>query len=179
MNGYLPLSFVEEKVRDLENALFFSTSDAVLKMPACVVRVLRVDDLGHLWFVVPRPTQLIQAFEKVFPVKMDFFRKGKDYYLKILGKAFIVNDPEDINRVEELSEAVKQKARKNELVILKVRITHVDYAEKHKPKPSVKMLMNQVRGFLLQWFMLERQESPEFFSRIPATHSIHSPVYSN
>ncbi|MDP4131487.1 MAG: hypothetical protein Q8939_15115, partial [Bacteroidota bacterium] len=65
MNGYLPLSFVEEKVRDLGNALFFSTSDAVLKMPACVVRVLKVDELGHLWFVVPTPTQLIQAFEKV------------------------------------------------------------------------------------------------------------------
>ncbi|MDP4131748.1 MAG: hypothetical protein Q8939_16420, partial [Bacteroidota bacterium] len=107
------------------------------------------------------------------------FRKGKDYYLKILGKAFIINDPEDINSMEELSEAIKQKARKNELVILKVKITHVDYAEKHKPKPSVKMLMKQVRGLLLQWFMLERQESPEFFSRIPATHSIYYPVYSN
>lgn len=179
MNGYLPLSFVEEKVRDLENALFFSTSDAVLKMPTCVVRVLRMDELGQLWFVVPKPTQLIHAFEKVFPVKMDFFRKGRDYYLKILGNAFIVNDPEDINGVEELSEAIKQKARKNELVILKVKITHVDYAEKHKAKPSARMLMNQFKGLIVQWFLSEKQASHGLLNRVPATHSVYSPVYSN
>ncbi|MEO6961357.1 MAG: pyridoxamine 5'-phosphate oxidase family protein [Puia sp.] len=179
MNGYLPLSFVEEKVRDLENALFFSTSDAVLKMPTRVVRVLRIDKLGHLWFVVPRPTQFIHAFEKEFPAKMDFFRKGKDYYLKVLGNAFIVSDPEDINWVEELSDNIKQSARKNELVILKVKITHVDYAEKHRPKTTVKMLMSQVSGLFFQWFQLEKGTSPGFFRRIPATHSVHSPVYSN
>ena len=179
MNGYLPLSFVEEKVRDLENALFFSTSDAVLKMPTRVVRVLRIDKLGHLWFVVPKPTQFIHAFEKVFPVKMDFFRKGRNYYLKVLGNAFIVNDPEDINWVEELSENIKQRARKNELVILKVKITHVDYAEKHRTKTTVKMLMNQVSGLFFQWFQLEKETRPGFFNRIPATHSVHSPVYSN
>jgi general stress protein 26 len=179
MNGYLPLSFVEEKVRDLENALFFSTSDAVLKMPTRVVRVLRIDKLGHLWFVVPKPTQFIHAFEKVFPVKMDFFRKGRNYYLKVLGNAFIVNDPEDINWVDELSENIKQRARKNELVILKVIITHVDYAEKHRTKTTVKMLMNQVSSLFFQWFQLEKETRPGFFNRIPATHSVHSPVYSN
>ena len=31
MSGYLPIAFIEEKVRDLENALFFSMSDAVLE----------------------------------------------------------------------------------------------------------------------------------------------------
>ncbi len=40
MSGYLPFQFIEEKVKDLENALFFSMSDAVLKIPACVVKVL-------------------------------------------------------------------------------------------------------------------------------------------
>ncbi|HVU83317.1 MAG TPA: hypothetical protein VHC50_00660, partial [Puia sp.] len=120
MPGYLPLSFVEEKLRELENALFFSTSDAVLKMPTCVVRILDIDELGQLWFVVPQPMQFIYTFERVFPARLDFFRKGRDYYMKILGKAFIVNDPEEINGISGISEFIKHRARKNELVILKV-----------------------------------------------------------
>src|SRR5258708_34086046 len=110
MPGYLPLTFIEEKVMDLENALFFSLSDAVLKIPSCVVKVLQTDELGQLWFVIPRPSQLIHAFDKTFPVKLDFFRKGRDYYMKIFGKAFLFNDPEEINTVECLNETIKQQA---------------------------------------------------------------------
>jgi general stress protein 26 len=178
MIRYLPLSFVEEKVRDLENALFFSTSDAVLKMPACVVKILQVDEFGQLWFSVPRPTQFIYAFEKTFPVKLDFFRKGRDHFLKILGKAFIVNDPEDINAIEGLSEFVKIKARKNELVILRVKITHADYAEKNPAKISGRLLLNQIKMLFQQWFALARPQDPEFFRKIP-TNPVHSPVYTN
>jgi general stress protein 26 len=178
MTGYLPLSFIEEKVLDLENALFFSTGDAVLKMPTCVVRVLRVDELGQIWFVVPKPSQFIHTFDRVFPVKLNFFRKGRDYYLKILGKAFIVNDPEDINDVDGLSEYIKQKARINELVILKVQISHADYTAKNPSKISGRLLLIRIKSLIRQWFV-SRPESPEFFSSIPATHSVHAPAYSN
>jgi len=179
MTRYLPLSVVEEKVRDLENALFFSTSDTVLKIPPCVVKILRIDEFGQLWFVVPRPTQFIHTFDKIFQAKLDFFRKGRDYYLKILGKAYIINDPEEVNSIEGLSEAIKQKARRNELVILKVKMTHVDYAEKKQAKVSPRMLMGQVKVLVHQWFLQTRPQSQEFFSRIPANHSVHAPAYSN
>ncbi len=179
MNSYLPLSFIEEKVRDLENALFFSSSDAILKMPTCLVRILQIDEFGQLWFVVPKPTQFIHAFEKIFPVKLDFFRKGCDYYLKILGKAFIVSDPEEINVIAGLSEFIKQKARRNELVIMKVKITHADYAEKNPAKVSARMLRNQVKNLIHRWILLARPQHAEVFSKIPSNHSIHSPVYSH
>lgn len=179
MTGYLPLSFVKEKVRDLENALFFSTSDAVLKMPTCVVKILEIDELGQLWFIVPKPTQFIYAFEKSFPVKLDFFRKGKDYFMKLLGNAFIVNDPEDINGIEGLSEFVKQKARKNELVILKVKITHADYTEKPPAKISSRLLYLKLKMFFKQLFLLAKPQNPELFRRIPTNYPVHAPVYTN
>ena len=179
MTGYLPLSFVEEKVRDLENALFFSTSDAVLKMPACVVRVLEIDELGHLWFVVPKPTQFVYTFEKIFPVKLDFFRKGRDYFMKILGKAFIVNDPEEINGIEGLSDFIKQRARRNELVILKVQITHADYGERTAAKFSSRLLYSQVKMQLRRFFSLSGPQSDDVFRRIPTNRRVHVPVYSN
>lgn len=179
MTRYLPLSFVEEKVRDLENALFFSTSDAILKIPTCVVRILRIDEFGQLWFVVPKPTQFIHTFDKIFQAKLDFFRKGRDYYLKILGKAYIINDPEEVNSIEGLGEAIKQKARRNELVILKVKITHADYMEKNQAKVSPRMLMSHAKLLIHQWFLQARPQGQEFFSSIPANHSIHAPAYSN
>jgi hypothetical protein len=168
MSGYLPLTFVEEKVMDLENALFFSLSDAVLKIPSCVIKVLQADELGQLWFVIPRPSQLIHAFDKTFPVKLDFFRKGRDYYLKILGKAFLVNDPEEINNAECLQETVKQQARYNETILIKVQMSHAEYVETAPVKTSSKAILNQVKNKIFRWFHLSQHEEGLAYQKIPA-----------
>jgi hypothetical protein len=57
-------------------------SDAVLKIPTCVIKCLELMNWSR--FVVPKPSQLIHAFDKIFPVKLDFFRKGRSFYLKVL-----------------------------------------------------------------------------------------------
>jgi general stress protein 26 len=168
MSGYLPLTFIEEKVMDLENALFFSLSDAVLKIPSCVIKVLKADELGQLWFVIPKPSQLIHAFDKTFPVKLDFFRKGRDYYLKILGKAFLVNDPEEINNADCLHETVKQQARFNETVLIKVQMSHAEYVETAPVKTSSKAILNQVKNKIFRWFHLPHHEGDLAYQKIPA-----------
>jgi general stress protein 26 len=178
MSGYLPLTFVKEKVRDLENALFFSLSDAVLKIPSCVIKVLQTDDLGQLWFVIPKPSQLIQAFDKTFPVKLDFFRKGRDFYLKILGKAFLVNDPEEINSADYLSENIKQQAQHNETVLIKVQMSHAEYIEKTTVKTST--LLNQVKTKFYKWFHHTNHDTELAYHKIPGEvkYETQSP-YSN
>jgi Pyridoxamine 5'-phosphate oxidase like len=168
MSGYLPLPFIEEKIKDLEYALFFSMSEAVLKIPACVVKVLETDQIGQLWFVIPRPSQFIHAFDKTFPVKLDFFRKGRDYYLKILGKAFLVNDPEEVNTIECLNESIKQQARKNAMVIVKVKISHAEYVEKAPVKPSAKSLIAEVKNRVYSWFRQSQSLSNMGYKKIPA-----------
>ena len=168
MSGYLPLTFVEEKVMDLENALFFSLSDGVMKIPSCVIKVLQADELGQLWFVIPKPLQLIQAFEKTFPVKLDFFRKGRDYYLKIIGKAFLVNDPEEINNTENLHETIKQQSRYNETVLIKVQMSHAEYVETAPVKTSAKKILNQVKNKIFRWFHLSQHEEGLAYQKIPA-----------
>lgn len=167
MFGYLPLSFIEEKVKDLENALFFSMSDAVLKLPTCLVRLIEADELGQLWFVIPKPSQLIHAFDKRFPVKLDFFRKDRDYYLNILGTAFLVNDPEEINNVECLDNQVKEQARDNESVLIKVKISHADYVEKAPVRVSAKTIIQQVKSKIYRWFQLSHNDGDPNFPKIP------------
>jgi general stress protein 26 len=167
MPGYLPLTFIEEKVRDLENALFFSMSDAVLKIPSCVVKVLETDELGQIWFVIPKPSQFIHAFDRTFPVKLDFFRKGRDYYLKVFGKAFLVNDPEEINSVDCLTENTRQQAMKSETVLVKVKITRAEYVETAPAKLTAKTILHQVRSKLYRWFQHSQPDGNMDYRRIP------------
>jgi hypothetical protein len=168
MTGWLSISFIEEKVRDLENALFFSMSDSVLKIPACVVRVLETDKLGQLWFVIPGPPRFLHALDKTFPAKLDFFRKGRNYYLKILGNAFLVNDPEEINSVECVDETTKQQARRNESILVKVKIMQAEYVEKAPAKRTAKTWVNQIRSQLFRWFKLSSSDAGMEYRKIPA-----------
>ena len=179
MSGYLPLSFIQEKVRELEQALFFSMTDDVLKLPTCVVNVLSVDELGQIWFVIPKPAQALHAFERVFPVKLDFFRKGRDFYLKVLGKAFIVTDPEELNSADIISNDIKQKAWRNQAMILKVCITHADYTEKNAPRASAKQVLQQMKLMIHHLFLQSKNEGKAVFNRIPANEMMHSSTYFN
>lgn len=168
MTGQLPITFIQEKVKDLESALFFSMSDAVLKFPACVVKILKTDELGQLWFLIPKPSQFIHAFDKIFPVKLDFFKKGREYYLKIIGKAFLVNDPEDINSIECLGDPVKQLARSGTTVLVKVKISHVDYVEKVPEKRSAKNIFHQVKNKIYRWIQLTQNDGLPDYQKMPA-----------
>jgi len=167
MSQYMPWTFIEEKLKNLENALFFSMSDAVLKIPTCVIKLLETDEMGQLWFMIPKPSQHIHAFDMTFPVKLDFFRKSQDYYVKILGKAFLVNDPEEINSVECLQELTKQRVRENKAVLIRVQISHAEYVEKAPVKTSSKAILSQVKTRLYRWFQLSQPDNGLDFQKIP------------
>jgi hypothetical protein len=179
MSGYLPLTFVEKKIMDLENALFFSLSDAVLKIPSCVIKVLQADELGQLWFLIPKPSQLVQACDKTFPVKLDFFKKGCDFYMKIFGKAFLVNDPEEINSAECLDESIKQQARYQESILIRVQMSHAEYVEKAVGKQSGKSIFEQVKNKIYRWFHAPHHDKVLAYHKVPgevknASHSVFS-----
>src|SRR5690606_41917161 len=83
------LKFLQHKIMELRSALFFSMSDAVLKLPTTIITALKVDELGQVWFFVNKPTQNIQEFDREFPCRAEFFRKGIDGQVKISGRAKI------------------------------------------------------------------------------------------
>lgn len=122
------LSFLQEKIHELRSALFFSLSNAVLKMQTTIITALKVDEVGQVWFFVNRPLQHIQEFDKEFPARLEFFKKGKSFYLKIAGKACIVNDPEEVNSLVAMSDDIRQKAM-SEMVLVKVKIQNVEYVD--------------------------------------------------
>jgi hypothetical protein len=118
--------FLREKIKNLGSAIFFNQSDAVLKLPTSIVRIINVDEYGYIWFFMQRPPQQLNEFEKEFPVKVDFFRKGLDYSLQVIGNGYIVNDPEEIFVITTNIDEVK-KFNPNEMVLIKVKMTRADY----------------------------------------------------
>ena len=124
------LRFLQEKIQDLKNALFFSQNTSLLRIATTIVSVLTVDDLGQMWFFVPRPRQALHEFDREFPVKLEFFKKGRDFFLHVSGKAFIVNDPEEINSL--VHDDIRELAG-NDLVLIKVRMLKADYFESAPP----------------------------------------------
>ena len=125
------LKFLQSKIADLGSALFSNESEAVLKLPTTVIRAMTVDDAGQIWFSVTRPPQMLHEFDREFPAKLKFFKKGKEYFLHISGKAFIICDPEEIQHLVSLEDDIRESAINNEYVLVKMRILKAEYFERH------------------------------------------------
>src|SRR5262245_60443216 len=122
--------FLQEKIKNLGSAIFFNQSNAVLKLPASIVRIIHADEYGYLWFFMQKPQQQLTEFEKEFPVKLDFFRKGVDYSMQVIGKAYMVNDPEEVAVVTTTDEELGELSRtyqQDKYILMKVKISRADY----------------------------------------------------
>jgi general stress protein 26 len=146
------LGFLQEKIQELRSAIFFNTSNSVLKLPTSIVQTLKVDEAGQVWFFVTRPEQYLHEFEREFPAKLNFFKKGKSFYLHVTGKAFIVTDPEELNDVINVEDEVRRKAISH-LVLVKFKIMHAEYYERNEQTNTVLQKMKTSVG---KWLFGER-----------------------
>jgi general stress protein 26 len=133
MHSQPRLSFLQQKIMDLEQALFFNMSQAVLKLPVSIVTALHVDEVGHVWFMVRRPTQKLNEFDREFLARLEFYKKGKDFFLQVSGKACLVTDPEEIHNALHLPEEVRYEASST-MVLVKLKIAGIHYYP-YKVKP--------------------------------------------
>ncbi len=130
-----PIHFLTEKINDIRRALFFSQNNDIIKMPTSIITVLRVDDEGYIWFFVNRPQQYLDAFEKEFPARLDFFRKGKSYFLQVTGKAHIVTDQDVIDELADVGPQVQEGAV-HELLLMKVKMYNAEYFDNSAEEKS-------------------------------------------
>src|SRR5689334_13472249 len=129
------LNFLQEKIQEIGSAIFFNLSDSVLKLPTSIVTTLKVDDYGYVWFFIQKPRQSLKEFEKEFPVRLDFFRKGKSCFLQVNGKAWMVNDPEEMNAYVSIPET-GETFPVSEMVLVKVKIMKAEYYETKSTRHS-------------------------------------------
>jgi hypothetical protein len=145
----LPISVLREKIKELENALFMSESNALVSLPTHIVRVSEVDEEGNIWFIIPKPTQVIECFSKEMTAKLDFFKKGSPFFLKISGIASIIWTAREMKEAKVSNEFVG--SLKNGNVAVKVKVELTELIEK-APKQTSNPLLNvgtQVYNWLL------------------------------
>src|SRR5689334_22868736 len=120
------LNFLQEKIREIGSAIFFNLSDSVLKLPTSIVTSISVDEYGYVWFYIQKPKQNLKEFETEFPVRLDFFRKGKNSFLQVMGKGWMVNDPEEVNSLVPVPVDLNQESAGN-MVLVKVKMLKAEY----------------------------------------------------
>ena len=146
----LPVKFLQQKIQELQSALFITESNTVLKMPTHVISGAEVDEAGQIWFLIPKPSQHIDAFEKEFPAKLDFFKKGKGFYMKVQGKAAIVADFGELQDLASLSADIKEKMKSGDTVAIKMKIQNGDYYE-NVARPATSNWIMSGTAHLYNW----------------------------
>jgi hypothetical protein len=117
---------------ELRSALFFTESASILKLPTHVISDVEIDAEGQICFVIPRPMQRLEAFEQEMPAKLDFFKKGKDFFVKITGKAHLIDNNDE------------------KMISVKVIVQKAEWVD-NTPKPAQNWLQSS-RSQLSSWF---------------------------
>ena len=143
------LHFIAEKIEDIKVALFYCHSNSPLKINNTIINTCKVDDCGNITFLINRPPQLISEFDREFPVRLNYFKKGKNYFMNIFGKARIIHDPEELAyqtnlSVEEINTALTTH------VLIKVQILKVDFYDNNYEKKN--MFLKKIASILSSLF---------------------------
>jgi len=117
------LEFIKDKVSGLRNAIMYSMSNELIRLPNSIVTALKVDEMGQLWFVCEKPMGWTDDAAKSFPVSLHFYRKGVQYFMNLSGKAEIVNN------------AYKGPEMATKPLLIKMDILNIEYTEM---EPNVK-----------------------------------------
>jgi hypothetical protein len=144
------LEALKSKIMELQSALLFTESNSIVKLPTHVISDVELDSEGNIWFVIPKPAMQIEAYEKEIPAKLDFFKKGKDFFVKVRGIAFLQTDLAEANANEGLSAEMRQRMQDAEVIAVKVQVLERELVD-NSPKPSQNWLQAS-RSHLSSWF---------------------------
>jgi len=145
----LQTGLLKSKIMELQSALLFTESSSLVKLPTHVISEVDMNE-EEIWFVIPRPVQHIDAFDKEIPAKLDFFKKGLDFFVKVKGTAFIITDQEEIDNSTVISAEMRERMNDPRVIAIKVKIQEADLID-NSPKPS-KSWFQASRSQLSSWF---------------------------
>jgi general stress protein 26 len=127
MNTHLPGKFLKRKLSELSSALFFADGDSLFKLPNHLITEMEINDDGQIWFVIPKPAQDLEAFDKEFPVRLEFFKKGIQFRLKVRGKGLLVEDRSLMEELSAINSTMYEKVKAEPVIMIKVNVQSVDY----------------------------------------------------
>lgn len=143
------LHFIAEKVEDIKYAIFYCHSNSPLRINNTIINTYKVNENGQISFFINRPQQLLSQFDQEFPVGLNYFQKGKDYFMNVFGKARIINDPEELAYETDLTTDEINKALTTQ-VLIRVTILKVDFYDTKFEKKNI--VWKKIAGFFSELF---------------------------
>jgi general stress protein 26 len=110
---------------------------------------VEINEAGEIWFAIPKPAQHIDAFEKEIPAKMDFFKKGKDFFVKVRGKAHLITDANEVANAG-LSSQLMDKLKQSQVIAVKILVQEAELVDT-TPKATQSWIQNG-KTQLSSWF---------------------------
>jgi hypothetical protein len=92
----------------------------------------------------------IEAFEKEIPAKLDFFKKGMDFFVKVRGVATLLTESDEIMSDPALSAEMRERLKDTTVIGVKVKVVDSDLVD-NTPKPSQSWFQAS-RSQLSSWF---------------------------
>lgn len=144
------IGFLRDRIQEIGSALFFNTGNATFKLPTSIVSVLKVDEEGNLWFFLHNPDLFITEGDKEFPARLDFYRKGKPFFLQVSGEAQVITDQGSITQLAGYMPEL-QLPSFDRVMLVKVRVEHAAcYEQRERSVGWLQSWWNTLCGYLLQ-----------------------------
>ena len=108
-------NFIAKKIEDLKYAIFYCHSNDDFHINNSIIHSSTVNENGTITFFINKPKQLLAQYTQEFPVGLNYFRKGKSYFMNILGKAKVIYNNDEAASLtgksrEEMSDTLADKA---------------------------------------------------------------------
>lgn len=120
------LNFLSEKIQELQTAILTFQTNSILKFPASVIETHYIDEIGCIWIATNMPGQNICEFDNRVHVCLNYYKKGKPFFLNAQGIARIVLDPEEVNH---LPQYLKDKTMEGKMLIC-IRILEANFYQR-------------------------------------------------
>ena len=144
------LQFIREKIYQLGSAIMYNTSEEKVRIPTNIIRAVKVDEEGQLWFTARRTSDWIRDYEQSFPARLRFYRKGVFYYMEVSGKASIIRETYGADGAS--------------VVLMKMSLSEIEYTEPdiEKPKGRIERTFENIYKWMLRNIALPHQPAQVF-----------------
>jgi len=123
-------NFITEKIKQIQVALFKSEINSELLLHNNIIRVLKADDDGYLWFFTSCIGKQAKSINRTIYAYLDFHKKGTDRRLRVNGPATLIDDEDDAF----ISISNYSKSVEGSLVLVRMKIMQAEYFEGHLPE---------------------------------------------
>ncbi len=146
------INFIAGKIKDIQYAIFYCHSNHSLQINNTIINSSKVDDRGRIVFFINRPTQSLSQAEQEFPVGLNYFQKGKNYFMNILGSGKIISDPKEIANETALQNNEVEGILCSKVLVV-VTISKVDFYDTDFERKNLFLKkMWSVFSKLFDWF---------------------------